>query len=239
MTMGDGSVIDVDSLSAHLDTLQTIDSSFHFNPIPSQSEYVASLDSLGFFSLLDHPYDDSVRAAMGHDFDPDAGVGYRWREGLDNVSDHRIFGCDGEALFEDGFAEMLDELKPSFERRGLKLTTNRVQSSNETRHNVTVVVTVNDRRYQIFDKYNDALHAWADAAYRLACLLNAELALQHSNERVYLSSGGNDGMLYILTPEQHDYLDRVHRTIAEKPLDVDRWGALNDVTPTPKDLGDR
>lgn len=193
-------------------------------PAPSPEQYVTTLDSLGFFSYLDPPYDDSVRSAMRAAFNPDGSVGYGWTESLEDVPDHRIFGFDGEDLFDDGIVDKLSELK---------LEDSNVRSSADSSRKVDLDIVVNGRRYQIFHNYSDAFNAWRDAAYRLARLLNAELEAQGTTERVYLASGGNDGMLYILTPEQFAYLDRVHRTIAEKPLEVERWGKVNGIFSTP------
>lgn len=212
----------------------SVDSASLQFPSPTPEHYVATLDSLDFFRYADSPYVDLIRKEMIASFDPDGPVGYRWNETLGGVQDHRIFGCDGEELYQrGGMVEKLTELKPSFERRGLRLQVDTVHEEVDRAGRLTLILVVNGRRHNVFERHDGGLTSWGDGAYRFGKLLNAELAAQNTSERVYLASGGNDGVLYLLTPEQFAWLDRVHRTLAEKPLGVEEWGMRNQASAVP------
>lgn len=73
------------------------------------------------------------------------------------------------------------------------------------------------------------MDVWGVAAKNFALMLNDQLSLQGSNERVYLISGGNDGSLVFLTSEQYSYIRQVLSDEEFTPLSVEEWCKRNKI----------
>lgn len=82
-------------------------------------------------------------------------------------------------------------------------------------------ITINGRRYIIFDKFKG--YGWGEAAQRFADMINNQLELQGSDERFYLINGGNDGRAVFLTEKQFMLLDSLIASSYEKPLKMEQW----------------
>jgi hypothetical protein len=80
-------------------------------------------------------------------------------------------------------------------------------------------ITINNKKYIIFEKFKG--YGWGEAAQRFADIINDQLQLQGSAERIYLASGGNDGRAIFLTENQFNLLDPVLKGENDRPLKVE------------------
>ena len=133
---------------------------------------------------------------------------------------------DGEELYEEGgLIYYLDEVKPTFEKLGLtlKYANEKVEISDT---NLKHTIELNGREYIAYTgEYNDLI--WGYAAYNFALMLNEELKIQNSLERVYLISGGNDGRMVFLTEELYDFITSVYPKDEERPMEIGDWAKEN------------
>lgn len=120
--------------------------------------------------------------------------------------DYRLYFCDGEALFEiGGIEEYLGYAKHAFEKRGLKLVWEN-EISEENGNNWSHKITVNGKEYIAFHGSMKRMDIWGTAQLNFYRLLNDQLELQQSNERIYPISGGEEGQFAFLTKEQFDLI---------------------------------
>lgn len=120
--------------------------------------------------------------------------------------DYRLYFCDGEALFEEGGLEdYLGYAKHAFEKRGLKFDWSNEVSEEKDNH-LNHRISVNGKEYVAFEGSMELMDIWGVAQLNFYRLLNDQLEMQGSNERVYPISGGEDGQFIFLTPELFDYI---------------------------------
>jgi hypothetical protein len=197
--------------------------------------FVNRLKHLGYFRYTNPKDLDLLRQTMIDEFDPAKELVSVWEHDISAIpKDYRYYFCDNEDLFEEGgFAEMLKTLQPTFSKIGLILNiNNHYEVWDNSNSWLNHSITVNGTKYIIFKNFTEA--GWAEAAQRLAEILNAELEKQHNDERVYLVNGGNDGRLIFLTSEQFTYIDSVYTNKYWKPLKVNDWCVTFEVAPMPE-----
>ena len=139
----------------------------------------------------------------------------------------RHYGLDGEALFEEGgFLDCLMAIKPTFDKMGLELTfSNYVEEWDPENDWLNHRITINGKEYTIFKNFKGV--GWAEAAQRFADIINDQLRIQGTDERLYLANGGNDGMAIFLTEKQFELLDPILKNPNERPQRIEVWCKLN------------
>jgi hypothetical protein len=141
-----------------------------------------------------------------------------------NSKDYRHYSLDGEELFEEGgFISTIKDFKPLFNK--MRVTFEIADHVEDWDHEkgLNHHVTVNGKRYIIFQNFGPEQYGWDEAGQRLAEIVNDQLELQHKDERMYLINGGNDGRCVFLTEQQFKLLDPILTTLSEKPFTVDDW----------------
>ncbi len=189
----------------------------------SALEFVNTIDSLGYFKYANPKHIDSLKQEIIRNFEIDNVLTTLWNDSTGTPLDYRYYFCDGEAVFElDGFTNMLKELQPTFDKIGFTIIiTNHIEEWDNKNNWLNHSITINGNNYTIFEQYTG--YGWGKAVQKLAEILNTELEKQGINERIYLISGGNDGMLIFLTKELHKYIADFYTNPKWKPLDVDKW----------------
>lgn len=192
----------------------------------SGSEFVEKLDSLGFFKYAEEEHRVSLKTNLIENFDPENELVSIWDDETSTPLDYRYYFCDGETVFEQGgFTEMLDQMKPTFQKLGFKLTIeNHFEEWDDKNQWLNHRITINRTEYVIFKNFKD--YGWGEAVRRLAEILNMEFAKQEIKERIYLVSGGNDGRLIYLTDELYEYIYQVYTNPMWKPLEVKEWAKV-------------
>jgi hypothetical protein len=82
-------------------------------------------------------------------------------------------------------------------------------------------ITLNGKEYILFDNWEG--YGWGESPQRFAGMINDQLALQQSPERLYLIQGGNDGRGVFLTPEQYELVSPLIDNLNERPLPTKKW----------------
>lgn len=146
-----------------------------------------------------------------------------------NNKDPRHYALDGEELFEQGgVIHSLDEMSAVFEKMNIQMQiSDHFEEYDSGDDSLTHRITINGKQYVIFDKFTG--YGWGEAAQRYADIVNDQLQLQLSDERLYLICAGNDGRAVFLTDEQFDLLDSLVAGQYEKPLKMTDWCKLNQV----------
>jgi hypothetical protein len=184
--------------------------------------FVNKLQELGYFKYSDPEDLDAIRQTMIDEFEPNFELVSAWDDDTGMPLDYRYYFCDNEDLFEaGGFTDMLEILRPTFDKIGFNLTINDHHEVWDSNKGLDHTITLNGTKYTIFKNFKEA--GWGEAAQRLAEILNSELEKQNKDERVYLVSGGNDGRLIFLTEPQFNYIDSIYANKHWKPLRVEDW----------------
>ncbi len=185
----------------------------------SKAELLDSLEKLGYFSFTARKHLAAVKEAIAE--------GYESQRFLTSELDEetligqcgRYYFCDTESLFEiGGLEEYLLQVKPIFDKLGIPLKwSDEYWSDDITLH----TIVLNGKQYDAFRGNPNDTKIWAFALKNFAEMLNDQLALHGSDEKIYLMGGGNDATFYILTDKQFAFVrkyftsDEVPRTVAE------------------------
>lgn len=143
--------------------------------------------------------------------------------------DPRHFILDNEELYEQGgFTAALKDMQPLFDKMNIKMeVSDHEEQWDAVNKWLNHRITLNGKKYVIFDRFRD--QAWLEAAQRFADMVNDQLALQQSDERLYLISDGHDGRAVFLTAPLLDLLDGLVEGEHEKPLKMEEWCEHNHI----------
>lgn len=188
------------------------------------------VDSLFKLEYLKYAIDediDSLKAIILSEFDRKYGIPLLYSNDSNICMDYRHYLCDGENIFEsNGIPDMLKELQPAFQKRGIKIKVNDyVESYDMTQDWLNEKITINETEYVVFKNFKG--YGWGEATFRLAEILNNEFKKQGSVEKIYLTSGGNSGHLFILTNEIFNLLNDNQNDAEWKPNDIYEWAKVN------------
>ncbi|MCV9387862.1 hypothetical protein [Reichenbachiella ulvae] len=129
----------------------------------------------------------------------------------------RLYPADEEDLFEEGgFQYILPIIGGAFKKRKLKWE---IRDFHENYQNniANQWLVLNERKYIIYDQLDGKSAQWNLASEKLLMILNRELALQNSEERVYSIRGGNDHQIIFLNRAQFDFLRASNLREEDKP----------------------
>lgn len=181
---------------------------------------VNALEKLGYFSFTAPEHLTAVKEAIAE--------GYESQRFLTSELDEetligqcgRYYFCDTEALFEiGGLEEYLLQVKPIFDNLRIPLKwSDEYWSDDITLH----TIVLNGKQYDAFRGNPNDYKIWGFALKNFAEMLNDQLALHGSDEKIYLMGGGNDGFFYILTDKQFVFI-RAYFTSDEVPRTVAEW----------------
>lgn len=148
--------------------------------------------------------------------------------------DYRYYIFDGETVFEQGgFDDAIKDMKVFFDKIELKLEiTNHIEKWDTASKSLNHELTVNGKRYIIFKDFKN--YGWGEAAQKFAKMINDQLQIQNKDERLYLINGGNDGAAVFLNNKQFQLIDKSLTDEQWKPLKIDKWCKVFEVTLTTK-----
>ncbi|WP_298340973.1 hypothetical protein [uncultured Algibacter sp.] len=200
-------------------------------PKISATEFVAELEKLGYYKYADKKNIDSLKNDLIENYDPTNELVSIWDDNTGVPLDYRYYWCDGETVYEEGgFTELLEQVKPTFDKIGLKINvTDHFEEWDDKNKWLNHRITINRTEYVIFKNFKD--YGWGEAVMRFAQIINQEAENQGIKEKVYLASGGNDGRLIFLTKELYDYIYSVYTNEQWKPLEVNEWMKVMSVKP--------
>lgn len=152
-----------------------------------------------------------------------------------NSKDFRHYSLDGEDLYEkDGFVDKINEMGVTFDKLKVNMTiTNHFEEWDEKNKWLNHTISINNKEYIIFKNFKET--GWGEAAQRFAEIINDQLELQGSDERLYLANGGNEGEAVFLTEAQFDLLDPILKSEIDRPLRIKDWCRIMHVNPMPNE----
>ena len=160
---------------------------------------------------------------MIEDYDNNISFQPIYNDALNFPLDLRLYNCDGEDLFEGPLSYYLENIKPIFQRMGLKIDwENEIieQTHNKRIHKVTV----NNKEYFIFkgdiEKERDY---WEIGVKNFVEMINDQLKLQRSEDRLYPISCKNDTLVMFLTSKQFRFINHVYKNENWKPMKLKKW----------------
>lgn len=185
-------------------------------------EVIAELERLDYFAYTDPADQNQVKEELGkglaeeHYF-PFIEVGRPRYKGIDA----RQYTLDNETLFEEGgILEKLTEMTPLFTKMNIKMEiSDHVEGYDGI--GLNHLITLNGKPYLIFQQWKG--YGWGESAQRFADIVNDQLAIQNSNERLYLIQGAEDGRAVFLTSEQYTLVRPLIDDIRECPLPTKEW----------------
>lgn len=185
-------------------------------------QVIDELKKLDYFSYADPADLSQLKDELGkglaeeHYF-PFVEVGRPRYQGIDP----RQYILDNETLFEQGgILEALAEMTPLFSKINVKMEiSDHIEEYDPIGLNHRI--TLNGKPYIIFNQWKG--YGWGESAQRFADIVNDQLVLQNSNERLYLIQGAEDGRAVFLTTEQHALVRPLIDDLRECPLPTQEW----------------
>jgi heme/copper-type cytochrome/quinol oxidase subunit 2 len=183
--------------------------------------FVDTLTSLGYFKYTDTKNLGTLKKEIERVFDK--------VKVLTTISEekkpfqcycYRLYSCDGETLFElGGVEDYLRDIKPTFDKLKIPLQWKDDHFSDDaTKHSIII----NDKKYFPFKGDPNDLRAWGIATKNFVEIINDQLIIHNSDERVYPILFNNDGHIIFLTEKQYhfvsQYLDKT-----ERPMEINLW----------------
>ncbi|MEQ1554147.1 MAG: hypothetical protein ABL929_08215 [Ferruginibacter sp.] len=187
----------------------------------SGQSFVDTLTELGYFKYTDTKNLDTLKKEIASVFDRAKVLAttYIVKPPFQPFC-YRLYGCDGETLFElGGVEDYLKDIKPTFDKLNIPLQWKDDHFSEDaTEHSIVI----NDKKYFPFKGDPNNLRAWGIATKNFVEIINDQLAIHNSDERVYPILFNNDGHIIFLTDKQYhfvsQYLDKT-----ERPMEIKLW----------------
>ena len=185
------------------------------------NEVVKALDSLGYFKFTEPKNLDTLKKEIETTYDK-----YKVLTTINYEKSPfepfclRYYSCDGETLFElDGITDYLKEIKPTFNKLGIPLVwSDDYFSEDATEH----TIIINAKKYIAFKGDPNDLRIWGIATKNFVEILNDQLSIHNSSERVYPLMYNNDTHIVFLTKPQYEYIFQ-HFDKKERPMEVSLW----------------
>ena len=179
------------------------------------AEFIAKLDELGYFEYTEESKLSLVKESMTKHFTNEDFMTAFSRNPPYQSVDLRIYSCgDGEELFEEGGAiSLIKEMRPLLDKIGVQ-----INYSNDNYIGNQHTIVINGRTY-VLAKGSPLL--WGETIVKFAEMINAELELLKSKERIYLMTNENVYMVF-LTLEQYQTVS-ANFSYDKRPLTVNEW----------------
>ena len=187
---------------------------------------IYDLENMNYFKYVPNEILENAQNQFKERYDREQGVpSYEIDYKLLDDKRHGLDGEDNNNV--NGFLWTLESLKPSIEKRGIKMDIgNYYDNFDPNTQTRDEGITINNREYIVYDN-KVSINGWGESPKMFAEILNSELEIQGSDERIYLGSGGNDGYCVLLTIEQYEYFDKLFQNEWTKPLSPNDWWSLN------------
>ena len=191
----------------------------------SNKNIINQLEELSYFKYTDPNKIESLKAALLNDINSSNQFSFLHDDDDPEyyVSiDKRHYFLDGEDLFEEGgFLDKFSDLKSYFKSIDVKLDVkNHIENWSEE-DGLNHSMTINGVDYTIFNNFHGT--GWGEAAYEFGKILNSILERNNIADRVYLISGGNDGNMVILSPNQYKLIEQYFSENEWKPREIEDW----------------
>ena len=188
----------------------------------SGGELISKLEKLNFFNLTDEEDLKSTKLAFKKSY-----VELNFFEGKMKgettfFTDNRFHFIDAEELFEiGGLLEYLKQVKTTFDSLNLKLDFKN-EKSYQTESYWKHTIELNEVEYIAFEG-DFSTKDWDFAYVNFIKMLNSELEKQHSKEKFYPISLGNDGRMALLTRNQFIFVKSIFPNDNEHPKKLNTW----------------
>lgn len=203
----------------------------HFqSSIGKSAQLIDELDRLAYFTYANPAHLPQLKTELGkglveeHYF-PFIESGSPKYETLDP----RQYILDNESLFEQGgIVDALENMAPLFAKMNIRMEISDHVEEYNNKTGLDHRITLNGKPYTIFHQW--AGYGWGESAQRFADVVNDQLTLQNSIERLYLIQGANDGRAAFLTPGQYALVRPHINKLSECPLPTKEWCKVMGVT---------
>lgn len=189
-------------------------------PISGQS-FVDTLMELGYFKYTDPKNLDTLKNEIITVFDRAKvlATAYVVKPPFQPFC-YRLYGCDGETLFElGGVEDYLKDIKPTFDKLNIPLQWKDDHfSDGATEHSIVI----NGKKYFPFKGNPNDLRAWGIATKNFVEIINDQLTIHNSDERVYPILFNNDGHIIFMTDKQYQFVSQ-YLDKTERPMEINLW----------------
>jgi hypothetical protein len=187
----------------------------------SGQQFVNTLTELGYFKYTESKNLDTLKKEVANVFEKVKVLStVSYEKPPYQCFCYRLYSCDGETLFElGGVEDYLKDIKPTFEKLNIPLNwKDDYFSKDATEHSIVI----NDKKYYPFKGDPNDLKAWGIATKNFVEIINDQLTIHKSNERVYPILFNNDGHIIFLTDKQYQFVSQ-YLDKTERPMEINLW----------------
>ena len=182
------------------------------------NNFLLQLDESGYFKYTDQKNLQAIKECLLHNLtkEKEFMTAFNFDGPFQaDAMDLRFYNCgDCEELFEEGgVINLLDKMNSLFTKIGLT-----IKYSDDNYDDFKHTIKLNKRKYELAD---DSPLGWGETFEKYARMINKELELQKSDERIYLYSHDSGEYMVFLTERQYEIVSKYIDN--NRPLKVDEW----------------
>ena len=188
---------------------------------------VDTLLALGYFKYAEKGNVDTLKKEISQAFDLDKVISTVTSDNSPYTPFcFKLYSCDGENLFEyGGVVEKLKDIKPTFDKLNIPLKWKDDFYSEDGKQHT---IEVNNKVYFAFKGDPNDMQAWGFATKYFVEMINDQLSIHGSDERLFPIMAGNEGGAIFLTKAQYEFIRRYFDK-EESPLEVQEWWKKNTI----------
>jgi len=188
--------------------------------------FLAQITKLDYFKYSDKKDTSLIYEALNNSLIKNKGLEAAYFEGTIIPMDYRLYPLNENDLTEKGgLSKSLKLIKHTFNKLSIPfLYTN--ESMKIDGNQIVCRIDVNDKEY-IFFAGKDSIKKNGIVLKNLADMLNDQLLINKSNERVFLISKQENGHIIFLTKELQKNIDLVIKNKNIQPLYPTMWAKWN------------
>jgi hypothetical protein len=182
---------------------------------------VDTLLALGYFKYVEKENSDTLKKEVSEAFDLEKVIStVTLNRSPYTPFCFKLYNCDGEDLFEyGGVVEKLKDIKPTFDKLKIPLKWKDDWYSEDGRQHT---INLNDKKYIAFKGEPNDMQAWGLATKYFIEMINDQLSIHGTDERLFPIMAGNEGRAIFLTKSQYEFIRRYFDK-EESPLEVPEW----------------
>jgi len=179
-------------------------------------EFIQKFSEIGYFDFTEKSKLKLVQDSLRKHFNGDKEFFTEYnRNPPFQFYDSRFYSCgDGEELYEEGgVVSLIKEMQPFLNKIRIQ-----INYSKESYVNSYHSIEVNGRPYVLAQ---GSPLVWGETIAKFADMINAELEMRNSPERIYLLTNENEYMVF-LTKDQFDLVNTYFLS-DKRPMTVSEW----------------
>jgi len=199
----------------------------NFVHVVNPKKFIGHIGKMGYFKYADITRIPELENSLTWSLVENRGLTSIADKNSGTPYDYRIYEFNAQNLLEKGgVISVVKPLKKTFDKLMIPLLwTNESVTFNkdETEYRISL----NGKEYPLYKGSRDSAKRAGLIKSKVVDMLNDQLKISGSDERIYLTSTINEGRIVFLTKKMYSYISEVIKNRHIKPMDVKAWSMWN------------